>query len=229
MASKPVKLPPCPVPLVSKELHVGDSIRIGRRPSCELAVNCPFISSVHCMISVTGESSTSASGERLPPINGDKNASLLRFHISDLSSNGTWVMKEPSKSLHVAGALKIPSGKKKLTSKVKEEIFPGDCVLLLAPAHKDCSKYCFMLKKKGSEYIVEQLPPSYVWNREKSKVGTSTAVNTATTEDGGSWESAVVSGKRSTESGCSDGGPKKHCGPSLSEFRYCLECLHLHK
>ena len=220
------------MPLISKVLHRGDSVRIGRKSSCEVMVKSPFVSGVHCRIDVTGSKDSTAPGESqlLPSIN--KNGGL-HFFISDLSSNGTWLLKDSSRSLHDANLTKMLSTKdsklaKKLATKTKEELQPGDCILLLAPGHKECAQYRFMVKMMGSECILEQLPNS--WN-DKSSGGshgsTSTAVmgksfaSVGDLEDSRS-ESSTVSRKRSTVSAHDDETAKKPRLSSTPESWYML-------
>ena len=204
MASSSDKYSPVPL-LTSKVLHGGDSIKIGRKSSSEVMVKSPFISGTHCKIDVTrpGDAKNKESS-------GD-----LRFFVSDLSSNGTWLLRDPSRATcgkqhpTKSGGSECKSAKK--LGKMKEEFLPGDCILLLAPAHQECMRYRFMVKRKGSEYILEQLPATFEWNKEAA---TKTSKGLEVNES----ESAVV-GKKRSMSVSDDDARKKHGGYSLSETR----------
>ena len=152
--------------LISKVLHVGDSVRIGRKPTCEVMVKCPFISSIHCRIEVVGSKETTLTGEIRPSFKENKNGDDLHFFVSDLSSNGTWLLKANLKTSYAANSRRMLVGKdlrhaKKLVAKAKMEILPEDCILLLSPSHKNCMEYRFVVKVKGSECTLEQLPSTY--------------------------------------------------------------------
>lgn len=187
-------------------------MRIGRKSSSEVMVKSPFISGTHCKIDVT----------RLP---GDatrkaESSGDLCFFVSDLSSNGTWLLKNPSKAMDRNERHSVRSeggngckGAKKL-GKTKEEFLPGDCILLLAPAHQECMRYRFTVKRKGSGYILEQLPASLEFN-EEAAAGTKSSKGPKMTES----ESVVV-GKKRPMPASGDNTRKKHCGYSLSDTRY---------
>lgn len=201
--------------LISKVLHSGDSIKIGRKSTCEVMVKSPFISGTHCRIDV---SRSRPAGDET-----SKRESLgdLRFFVSDLSSNGTWLLRDPARTINCSKqrlALKsvganVGKSAKKL-GKTKEEFLPGDCILLLAPAHQECMRYRFTVKRKGSEYILEQLPATLEWNKEVAAAATKSSKDLKVNKS----ESAVVGKKRSASSGSND-ARKKHCGYSLSEAR----------
>ena len=231
MASSSAKRVPSPVSLVSKVLHTGESIKIGRKSSCELIVKCPFISGVHCKIDVT--ESSSSTGESLSSFNDD-----LRFFVSDLSSNGTWVLKDTSRSTLGANSAYMHLGKdcykhaKKLT-KVKAEVFPGDCILLLAPAHKECKRYCFTVKRKGSECILEQLPEAFHQNKEiledsKESMGPSSSLVRSLIEADNvkhcdeSESGSTIVGRKPSASSSNDDNAVKSCESSSSKPRYSV-------
>lgn len=156
--------------LINKVLHVGDSVRIGRKPTCEVTVKCPFISSIHCKIEVVGSKEEAPTGEEQRSSKEDKSGNDLHFFVSDLSSNGTWLAQTDLKSPDTVNRRNADSGKdlrsaKKLVAKTKEEIVPGDCILLLSPLHKSCMQYRFVVKRNGSECALEQLPATYSWSR----------------------------------------------------------------
>lgn len=182
-------------------------MRIGRKSSSEVMVKSPFISGTHCKIDVTrsrpGDATSKAESS------GD-----LRFFVSDLSSNGTWLLKNPSKAMDHNERHSVKSegckGAKKL-GKTKEEFLPGDCILLLAPAHQECMRYRFMVKRKGSGYILEQLPASLEWN-EEAAVGTKSSKGPKVNES-----EPVIVGKEHSTPASGDDTRKKHCGYSLSD------------
>lgn len=184
--------------LVSKVLHSGDSIKIGRKSSCGVMVKSCYVSGTHCKIDVT-KSDSSASGEK---------SDSLRFFVSDLSSNGTWFLKGPLK----AGKNGCKNAEK--LGKVRKEFFPGDRILLLAPGHAECKMYCFAVKEKGSEYILEQLPATFEWNKSPATKSSKGGL------DQKEAESAVVGRKRSASASASgDEVTKKHCGSTTLEVR----------
>ena len=205
MASSSDKCSPVPL-LISKVLHSGDSIKIGRKSSCEVMVKSPFISGTHCKIDVTrpGDATNKESS-------GD-----LRFFVSDLSSNGTWLLKDPSRA-NCSKQHPVKSGGSECKSarklgKTKEEFLPGDCILLLAPAHQECMRYRFTVKRKGSEYILEQLPATFKWNKEAATKSSKKGLKVNESE------STIVGKKRSMSASGGD-ARKKHYGYSLSEAR----------
>ena len=113
---------------ISKELCPGNHVRIGRNQSCELVIPCPYISSVHCAVEV----------EKARKLSSHDNSDLLKCSVQDLSSNGTWVLKGDEE-----GRSSKPV---KLSKGTKVDLCPGDCILLLAPHHKLCAQYKFMLQ-----------------------------------------------------------------------------------
>ena len=197
------KVPSSAVPLlIRKVLHSGDSVKIGRKSSCEVLVKSPFVSGTHCKVEVTSsENGTS------------KKSGDLHFFVSDLSSNGTWLLKDPSNGDCTAksGGKDCRSAKK--LGKTREEFIPGDCILLLAPVHKECMQYRFVVTKKGSECILEQLPVTFKWNRATTE-GSKESKYPKETESG----SSIVGRKRSISAG-GDETTKKHCGSSTSDTR----------
>ena len=117
------------VKTISKELRPGDHVRIGRNQSCELVIPCPYISSVHCAVEVEKASKLSSQHD---------SSKLLKCSVQDLSSNGTWVLKDDEEG-QSSKPLKLSKG-------TKVDLCPGDCILLLAPQHKLCAQYRFMLQ-----------------------------------------------------------------------------------
>ena len=194
MASSLVKCSPKPL-LISKVLHSGDSVRIGRRSSSAVLVKSPFISGTHCKIDVT-RSGTESSGD-------------LHFFVTDLSSNGTWLLKDPLKS---RGNECLKSAKK--LGKTKKEFLPSDCILLLAPAHQESMRYRFTVKRKGSEYILEQLPPTFEWKEDAAA-----AIKSSKGPKVNESESVIVGKKRSISASSGETRRTKRCGSSLSEAR----------
>lgn len=213
-----------PPHLISKVLHSGDSVRIGRKPFCEITVKSPFISGIHCRIDVTESQSSFHVNDG------------LHFFISDLSTNGTWVLKDTPRSFQGADSAKMQSGNeyhlaKKLPVKTKEELQPGDCILLLAPGHKECVQYRFVMKMKGSECILEQLPVASngskkTYEGSEGSVSSAAVVGSLTSAAGGrntSWsDSSKVSGRKcSSVEVSSDGKTERPSSSSvLSESRY---------
>ena len=194
-----------PPHLISKVLHSGDSVRIGRKPFCEIMVKSRFISGIHCRIDVTESQSSLQANDG------------LHFFISDLSTNGTWVLKDVSRSLQGGNnSAKLQPGNeynlaKKLPVKTKEVLQPGDCILLLAPGHKECARYRFVMKMNGSECILEQLP---VASNGSKKTDEGSEENTSLAAVVGSLTSA---GDRNTSwSDSSKGSNKKHSSISVS-------------
>ena len=112
----------------AKMLCPGDHVRIGRNQSCELVIPCPYISSVHCAVEVEKSSKLSSHDSSKP----------LKCSVQDLSSNGTWVLKGDEEG-QSSKPLKLSKG-------TKVDLCPGDCILLLAPQHKLCAQYRFMLQ-----------------------------------------------------------------------------------
>ena len=203
-----------PVPLVKRVLHGEESVRIGRKPSCELSVKCPFISGTHCKVDVTGpaRSIDSTATKESSSLDSKSASAELRFFVRDLSSNGTWVVKSShNKSLGDNGK---HMHAKKLEAKSEEELAVGDCILLLAPSHKESAQYRFMLSRRGSEYKLEQLPESYKLKKTANEAieRTSSEEGTVAALDGaehGNESLAANSRKRSTSSACSDATRKK--------------------
>ena len=113
------------VKTISKELCPGDHVRIGRNQCCELVIPCPYISSMHCAVEVEKSSKHDSSKP-------------LKCSVQDLSSNGTWVLKGDEEG-QSSKPLKLSKG-------TKVDLCPGDCILLLAPQHKLCVQYRFMLQ-----------------------------------------------------------------------------------
>ena len=216
--------------LISKVLHRGDSVKIGRKPFCEITVKSRFISGIHCRIDVT-ESEKPAACESPSSFHSNNG---LQFFISDFSSNGTWVLKDTSRSLQGANSARMQPGSeyslaKKLPAKTKEELQLGDCILLLAPGHKECARYRFVVKMKGSECILEQLPVASDGSKktnEDSEENESSAVVMGSLTSAGnrntSWSdsSKVSSIKRSSISVSSDGKTERPSSSMLSESRY---------
>ena len=116
------------VKTISKELRPGDHVRIGRNQSCELVIPCPYISSVHCAVEVEKVSKLSSQHD---------SSKTLKCSVQDLSSNGTWFLKGDEEG-QSSKPLKLSKG-------TKVDLCPGDCILLLAPQHKLCAQYRFML------------------------------------------------------------------------------------
>lgn len=207
MASSSDKGISSPAPLlISKVLHSGDSVKIGRKSSCEVMVKSPFVSGTHCKIDVT----------RPGDATSKKSSSNLCFFVSDLSSNGTWLLKSLSRYDGGPAKSRGKDGRNsKKLGKTKEEFLPGDCILLLAPTHEQCMQYRFMVKKKGSEYILEQLPATFKWNEETATKTPKENLGLKKTES----KPAVVGMKRSTSASGGDHTKKRHCGYSLSGTR----------
>ena len=112
----------------AKMLCPGDHVRIGRNQSCELIIPCPYVSGVHCTVEV----------EKSSKLSSRDSSKLLKCSVQDLSSNGTWVLKGDEE-----GRSSKPV---KLSKGTKVDLCPGDCILLLAPQHKLCAQYKFMLQ-----------------------------------------------------------------------------------
>ena len=112
----------------AKMLCPGDHVRIGRNQLCELVIPCPYISGVHCAVEVEKSSKLSSRDSSKP----------LKCLVQDLSSNGTWVLKGDEEG-RSSKPLKLSKG-------TKVDLCPGDCILLLAPQHKLCAQYKFMLQ-----------------------------------------------------------------------------------
>ena len=130
----------------------------------------------------------------------------MHFFVQDLSSNGTWVVSQ-RRSGDAGG-----KWTKKLEAKTKEELHVGDCILLLAPSHKESARYRFMLTRGRSEYKLEQLPTSYNLNGEASERKVVTSPDGA--RDGKILESVVVGKKRSTSSSI--------CGDATNSKKLCV-------
>ena len=136
------------VKIICKELCPGDHVRIGRNHSCELVVPCPYISSVHCAVEV----------EKSSELRSHDSSKPLKCSVQDLSSNGTWVLKGDNEGRN--------SKPVKLGKGVRVDLCPGDCILLLAPQHKLCAQYRFMLQYNvaaedavgDSKLLLVQLP-----------------------------------------------------------------------
>ena len=132
--------------LISKFLHPGDRIRIGRNRACELVIPCPNLSGLHCAVEVKKTSES----PRPSPFDG---SGLTKCTVVDLSSNGTWLIKSEE---DVARPKKLKKG-------VMADLCPGDCIMLLAPKHKLCMQHRFELQcnsaEAGSaEFVLVQLP-----------------------------------------------------------------------
>ena len=112
----------------AKMLCPGDHVRIGRNQSCELIIPCPYVSGVHCTVEV----------EKSSKLSSRDSSKLLKCSVQDLSSNGTWVLKGDEEG-RSSKPLKLSKG-------TKVDLCPGDCILLLAPQHKLCAQYKFMLQ-----------------------------------------------------------------------------------
>ena len=162
-----------------KLLCPGDHVRIGRNHSCELVVPCPYISSVHCAVEVEKTSELSFHDSSKP----------LKCSVQDLSSNGTWVLKGDDEGQN--------SKPVKLGKGVRVDLCPGDCILLLAPQHKLCAQYRFMLQynvaaedavggklllvqlPQGSETLATEILPSK--KASNSKMNSALAISTSET------------------------------------------------
>lgn len=231
MASSSEKQVSPPVHLISKILHSGDSVRIGRKPPCEILVKSPFISGIHCRIDVT-ESKDSATSEKSH--SSFLSSDDLHFFISDLSSNGTWVLKDASRSLHGPNLVNTHPGNecnlaKKLPAKTKEELLPGDCILLLAPGHKECAQYRFVVKMEGSEWILEQLPMASSGSKKTdegieenaSSAAVVGSLNSTRDENTSRSDSMKVSSRKHSSISVSSDGKIERPSPSseLSESR----------
>ena len=135
--------------LISKFLHAGDRIRIGRNRACELVIPCPNLSGLHCAVEVKKTSES----PRPSPFDG---SGLTKCTVVDLSSNGTWLIKSEE---DVARPKKLKKG-------VMADLCPGDCIMLLAPKHELCMQHRFVLRcnsaMKGeagsAEFVLVQLP-----------------------------------------------------------------------
>ena len=136
------------VKIISKELCLGDHVRIGRNHSCELVIPCPYISSVHCAVEV----------EKSHELSSHDSSKPLKCSVQDLSSNGTWVLKGDDEEEN--------STPIKLSKGTRVDLCPGDCILLLAPQHKLSAQYRFMLQYNvaaedtvgDSKLLLVQLP-----------------------------------------------------------------------
>ena len=148
MATSPADL------LVNKRLKAGDKIKIGRNVTCELVIKSPFISGIHCSVEARTSSANPSNDSKLN----------LHYVVQDLSSNGTWILRgtvdETSRSKLDSVKLKLA---KKLNKRSDERLLPGDCILLLAPLHKQCMQYIFTLTTSddhNNDCILKQLPYS---------------------------------------------------------------------
>ena len=136
--------------LPSKILRVGDCVRIGRNSTCEVTIQCPNISSLHCELEVVAGEDDGGPGElsREGP----------SFFVRDHSSNGTWIQRRVKE----AGSESVVKDPKvvKLSKGSRESLRPGDLILLLAPTHKACGRYRLALHEgtNEEEYVVRQLP-----------------------------------------------------------------------
>ena len=149
-----------PHDLPSRILRVGDCVRVGRNSACEVMIQCPNISSLHCEIEVvTAEEKDDVerSREDLEPL----------CFVRDHSSNGTWIQR----SVKDATSESVVKHRKvvKLSKGSRVCLRPGDLILLLAPMHEACGRYRLALQKGANkgEYVVRQLP----W---KAKIGVET-------------------------------------------------------
>ena len=96
--------------LVSRFLHRGESVRIGRHSACEVVVNCPNVSSLHCEVGVSEQLEVGGA---------------ISCFVRDLSSNGTWIIR----SAH-GNEGRVASRPKKLSKGAKEDLYPGDHILV---------------------------------------------------------------------------------------------------
>ena len=137
--------------LPSKILRAGDCVRIGRNSACEVTIQCPNISSLHCELEVVAGEDNGGPGK----LSGGEGPSVF---VRDHSSNGTWIQR----SVREADSKSFAKDPKvvRLSKGSRECLQPGDLILLLAPAHKACGRYRLTLQegKSKGEYIVRQLP-----------------------------------------------------------------------
>ena len=126
-------------------LPAGEKISIGRKSTCNLVINSPLISGIHCVLTVfrTSNSSTQTS-------------------ISDTSSNGTWIStqtQDSQASFKFISSQELTNKAEKLLKGTPRDIYPGDVIMLLAPQHKESGEYRFQLTSADSSgnYSLVQL------------------------------------------------------------------------
>ena len=135
-------------------LKRGEPVTIGCSPLCEVVIQSRFLSGKHCEVAMTTDPAAAGGAGS----GGDKHRQA-RYTVCDTSSNGTWLLRKtgnrPDEGTHsVAGVLNSANAMKRAKKLVKgrrEELNPGDCILLLSPLHHQCLKFVFVLMKSEGD------------------------------------------------------------------------------
>lgn len=123
-------------------LSAGKTITIGRKASCDVVIDSLLISSTHCRVSFVHHTGTPAVAT-----------------VSDCSKNGTWVARSSAKGLSKASgsSSKVPTSQK-LPKGVTQDMHADDIIMLLAPNHKQNSKYRYkLLCTKNGKYFLRRM------------------------------------------------------------------------
>ena len=126
-------------------------VTIGRRNSCDVVVDSPLVSGVHCKVKVSKSSGTTGT----------------RVIVNDCSRNGTWVERRGSSYICAAGGTK-PAAKahsspkmEKITNVEPKDVCVGDTIMLLAPAYDPKAEYRYRVINKEDEFFLEHIYPPH--------------------------------------------------------------------
>lgn len=119
------------------------AITIGRRSSCDIVVDSPLVSGVHCKVKIS----------KLP------DPTVTRILVNDCSRNGTWVERRGSD--YAYGAAKpgsgVGPGVEKISNAEPKDISVDDTLMLVAPTYDVKAQYRYKLIREDGKYFLQHL------------------------------------------------------------------------
>ena len=185
-------------------LRAGDCVRVGRREPCEVVVENPSVSKLHCYLEVEKTID-----------------SKLNCFVKDVSANGTWVkrIKDTSsvaatnsrQAAAGAGVVRLERGR-------REELEVGAILLLLSPQHRDSWQCCFQLEAGNDDGEIVLCQYSVKPDEANSKLKTEASGSEEKKKDLGGGESEVAEPTEGKYVSCvaTEGDGRVICGKRLS-------------